>query len=55
MKMVESIGGKAFKVNNINNIKDILNTDIASGSYIVNTISELGDVNKEINNLSNGC
>ena len=53
MIMVESIGGKAFKVNNIDNIKDILNTDIASGSYIVNTISELGDVNKEINNLSN--
>ncbi len=53
MIMVESIGGKSFKVNNIENIKEILNKDIANGSYIVNTISELGDVNKEVNYISN--
>lgn len=52
MIMVESIGGKSFKVNNIENIKEILNKDIANGSYIVNTISELGDVNKEVNNIT---
>lgn len=53
MIMVESIGGKSFKVDDIENIKEILNNDIANGSYIVNTISELGDVNKELNFISN--
>lgn len=53
MIMVESIGGKSFKVNDLENIKEILNKDIANGSYIVNTIPELGDVNKEVNYISN--
>jgi L-lactate dehydrogenase complex protein LldG len=49
IKTLESIGGKALLVADINNIREDLKQSRDSGTYIVNTIPALGDVNEEIN------
>ena len=51
IKTLESIGGKAQIVSDINTIKDDLQQSRANGDYIVNTIALLGDVNDEIGPL----
>lgn len=49
---LENIGGKAFRVNSIDEVKNDLQQSIAQGDYIVNTISALGTTNKELTALS---
>ncbi|MEP7111477.1 MAG: LUD domain-containing protein [Ferruginibacter sp.] len=49
IKTLESIGGKALQISNINSIRENLKLSRDSGEYIVNTIPVLGEVNEEIN------
>jgi L-lactate dehydrogenase complex protein LldG len=49
---LESIGGKAFRVNSMEEVKEDLQRSVAQGGYIVNTIPSLGAVNSEITALS---
>src|SRR6187200_619169 len=51
IKTLESIGGKAQIVFDINTIKEDLQQSRANGDYIVNTIALLGEVNDEIGPL----
>jgi len=45
---LESIGGKAFRVSSIDDVKNDLQQAIAQGGYIVNTVESLGIVNSEL-------
>ena len=49
MKTLESIGGKALLVSDINLIQEDIKQSRNNGDYIVNTIPILGEVNEEIN------
>lgn len=45
---LESIGGKSIRVNNIDEVKAVLQKSILDGGYIINTIPELGPINNEL-------
>lgn len=49
IKTLEGIGGKASLISDINIVREELKQSRDSGTYIVNTIPLLGDVNNEIN------
>ena len=49
---LESIGGKAIRVSNIDEIKTALQKSIEEGGYIVNTVSSLGIINSELTSSS---
>jgi L-lactate dehydrogenase complex protein LldG len=49
---LESIGGKSVRVNNIDEIKAVLQKSILEGGYIINTVPELGTINSELTSSS---
>ena len=51
IKTLAGIGGTTKRVTNIKEVQADLEEAIASGNYIVNTISMLGAVNAEINSM----
>ncbi|MEO6730327.1 MAG: LUD domain-containing protein [Ferruginibacter sp.] len=51
IKTLESIGGKAILVTDIELIREELKQSIVNGDYIVNTVSLLGEVNAEISSV----
>ena len=48
IKTLEGIGGKAMVIENVNAVKEELERSKQEGSYIVNTIPSLGNVNEEV-------
>ncbi len=49
IKTLESIGGKGLLISDMNIVRNDLKQARNRGDYVVNTISLLGEVNKEIN------
>lgn len=49
VQILESIGGKAVYANGFESIKEDLTQSIKDGGYIVNTLPEIGEVNREVN------
>src|ERR1035437_3023941 len=49
---LESIGGKAIRVSNIDETTTALQKSIEEGGYIVNTVSSLGIINSELTSSS---
>ena len=49
IQTLESIGGKALPVSDINSIRDEIKQAADRGEYVVNTLPELGEINNEIN------
>ena len=50
--VLESIGGKVELISNIDSLKEQLMTDKAIGSFVVNTIAAIGDVDNQVVSLS---
>lgn len=50
--VLESIGGKAELISDISVVKEQLTTDKQNGSFVVNTISALGEVDEQVAFLS---
>ena len=50
--VLESIGGKSELISDITVLKDQLLADKTNGSFVVNTIPELGDVDQQVASLS---
>jgi L-lactate dehydrogenase complex protein LldG len=51
-KVLESIGGHVTELNNIQDLKQIIEKEKSTGGYIVNTIAELGTIEEKIESLS---
>ncbi|SHM76242.1 lactate utilization protein C [Mucilaginibacter sp. OK098] len=50
--MLESIGGKAVCIQDLQVLKESVNADKATGKFIVNTIEALGEVDEYVSSLS---
>ncbi|WP_166923302.1 LutC/YkgG family protein [Flavobacterium poyangense] len=50
--VLESIGGRAVLISDITELQEQLTTDRLNGSFVVNTISAIGDVDEQVSSLS---